>query len=117
VGKPCVYLLANHFQGALYCGVTSNLAFRIRQHREHVFDGFTSKHGIHRLVWFEFQTSMWKAIAREKAIKNWKRAWKIQLIERANPHWLDLASSEPMSHFLRRKLGPGIRRGDGAIQR
>ena len=85
-----VYLLANRKNGTLYVGVTSDLVRRIWQHREGVADGFTKQYGIHDLVWFEATTSIEAAIAREKQIKNWKRQWKVALIEKANPDWRDL---------------------------
>ena len=87
---PCVYLLASRRDGTLYVGVTSNLIRRVAQHRSDIRSGFTSDHGVHRLVWFEPHDLMESAIRREKAIKEWKRGWKVQLIERANPEWLDL---------------------------
>jgi putative endonuclease len=90
-GTPCVYILASGYNGTLYVGVTSNLIGRIIQHREERFDGFTKKHGIKRLVWFEAGESMEGAIAREKTLKKWPRDWKRNLIERQNPEWNDLA--------------------------
>ena len=90
---PCVYLLASHYQGTLYCGVTSNLVGRVWQHRNHVVEGFTKKYDVHKLVWYEQHATMECAIAREKAIKEWKRAWKIRLIETGNPYWIDLYES------------------------
>jgi putative endonuclease len=87
---PCVYLLASHYQGTLYCGVTSDLVNRVWQHRNDMVAGFTRTYGVHQLVWYEQHATMDFAIAREKAIKEWKRAWKIRLVERANPHWRDL---------------------------
>ena len=88
--EPCVYLLASRRDGALYLGVTSNLPKRVWEHRNHFVDGFTTKYGIRRLVWFERHETMESAIAREKSIKKWKRAWKIELIEAMNPEWCDL---------------------------
>lgn len=88
--QPCVYILANRRNGTLYCGVTSNLIKRVWEHKNHVVDGFTRRYGVQMLVWFEPCESMESAIAREKAIKNWKRRWKLDLIERANPDWRDL---------------------------
>lgn len=86
-----VYLLANSRHGTLYVGITSDLLKRIGQHRDGTFGGFTAKYGVHRLVWYEAHSSVVAAIAREKRIKNWKREWKINLIEVANPAWDDLA--------------------------
>ena len=68
-------------------GVTSNLALRVWQHRSHLVEGFTKRYGVNTLVWYEVHASMESAIAREKAIKNWKRAWKIALIEKSNSQW------------------------------
>lgn len=76
---------------ALYIGVTSNLLTRVHQHRTGALDGFTAKYNIRRLVWFESHELMESAIRREKRLKNWLRAWKITLIEQANPDWRDLA--------------------------
>jgi len=90
-GTPCVYILANRYNGALYVGVTSNLLARILQHRAGTFAGHTKKHGIYRLVYFEIGESMEGAIAREKQLKRWRRDWKRNLIERENPAWNDLA--------------------------
>ncbi len=87
---PCVYILASKHYGTLYTGVTSNLIKRIWQHRNNLVDGFTSKHSVHTLVWFEQHESMAAAIQREKQIKNWKRDWKIRLVEEHNPNWNDL---------------------------
>ena len=88
--QPCVYLLASRRNGTLYIGVTSDLVRRIWEHRNHVVDGFTKKYGVDKLVWYEPHDSMESAIQREKAIKEWKRAWKLDLIEKANPEWVDL---------------------------
>ena len=74
----------------MYVGVTSNLALRVWQHKSHLVEGFTKRYRVDRLVWYEVHTTMESAIAREKAIKNWKRAWKMVLIERSNPQWCDL---------------------------
>ncbi len=88
--QPCVYLLANRRNGTLYVGVTSDLIKRIWEHRNHVVAGFTQKYGVDKLVWYEPHGSMESAIQREKAIKEWKRAWKMNLIEKTNPEWVDL---------------------------
>ena len=89
--QPCVYILASRRNGTLYLGVTSNLMKRIWQHKNDLADGFTKRYQVHTLVWYELHGSMQTAIAREKAIKEWKRAWKIELIEKANPQWQDLS--------------------------
>lgn len=88
---PCVYILANRYNGAVYVGVTSNLLARVIQHREELFDGHTKKHCIKRLVYFEVAESMESAILREKQLKRYRREWKRNLIERQNPMWNDLA--------------------------
>ena len=88
--NPCVYILASGVKSTLYVGVTSNLAQRVWQHKDNMDGGFTKKYGVHRLVWYEVHESMESAIAREKAIKKWRRAWKVGMIEESNPSWLDL---------------------------
>ena len=87
---PAVYMLASCRNGTLYVGVTSNLSARVWQHKNDVVAGFTHRYRVHELVWFELHESMDTAIRREKAIKAWKRPWKLQLIEAANPRWRDL---------------------------
>ncbi|WP_422061627.1 GIY-YIG nuclease family protein [Sphingopyxis sp.] len=89
--SPTVYLLASRRNGTLYVGVTSNLIQRIHQHREGLIPGFTREYGVKSLVWFEQHATMDSAIRREKRIKKWNRAWKLQLIEKDNPDWRDLA--------------------------
>lgn len=88
--NPCVYVLASGWNGTLYVGVTSDLLKRIYEHKNDLVDGFSKKYRAHDLVWFEQHTTVGSAILREKAIKAWKRAWKIDLIEAGNPHWRDL---------------------------
>jgi len=85
-----VYILASRRHGTLYIGVTSDLLKRIWQHKEGLVEGFTKKYGVRTLVWFEQTESIESAIVREKQIKKWNRAWKIQLIEANNPVWNDL---------------------------
>ena len=87
---PCTYILASAPRGTLYIGVTSDLAERAWQHRNNLTPGFTSKHRIHRLVWFETHDTMDAAITREKRLKAWRRLWKLQLIESMNQYWRDL---------------------------
>ncbi|MEH3101760.1 GIY-YIG nuclease family protein [Sphingomonas adhaesiva] len=89
--QPCVYILASGRNGTLYVGVTSNMVGRIIQHRDRTFDGFTSRHSVHRLVWYETADTMDAAITVEKRIKKWPRQWKLNLIEHDNPEWSDLA--------------------------
>ena len=88
-----VYLLASERNGTLYVGVTNDLVRRVHEHRTDAVPGFTSRYGVHRLVWFDSTPSVEAAIHREKQMKNWKREWKIALIERKNPQWLDLYDS------------------------
>lgn len=87
---PCVYILASRERGTLYIGVTSDLPRRMWQHRTGQVAGFTRQYTVTRLVWFEVHQEMLAAIAREKRLKAWKRAWKIELVESSNPGWVDL---------------------------
>jgi putative endonuclease len=88
--QPCVYMLASKRNGTLYIGVTSDLVKRVWEHRQDFVEGFTKKYGVHDLVWYELLEDMMTAIAREKQMKEWKRAWKLELIEKMNPEWKDL---------------------------
>ena len=90
--RPCVYILASRPRGTLYIGVTSDLLERAWQHRHGLVAGFTRRYAVHTLVWHEQHADMHSAIAREKALKNWKRVWKLELVEIANPGWRDLYS-------------------------
>ena len=83
-------MLASRRNGTIYVGVTSALAERIWQHRNEMVEGFTKRHQVHNLVWYELHETMESAILREKAIKRWKREWKIREIEQANSYWRDL---------------------------
>jgi putative endonuclease len=85
-----VYLLASRKHGTLYVGVTRDLLGRAYQHKTRTVRGFTSRYKVHLLVWFETYDDALNAIAREKEIKKWRREWKINLIERSNPEWIDL---------------------------
>jgi len=85
-----VYILASRMNGTLYVGVTNDLARRTEEHRQGIAAGFTRKHAIHRLVYAESFEEIEEAIAMEKRLKRWRRAWKIQLIEKSNPEWRDL---------------------------
>jgi len=85
-----VYILANKRNGTLYVGVTNDLARRVQEHREGLVPGFTRRHGVRVLVYFEPHTDITAAIQREKRIKRWLRKWKLELIERDNPQWRDL---------------------------
>lgn len=86
----CLYLMASARNGTLYLGVTSDLLARVWQHRNEVVESFTKKYGCHRLVWYEAFDDIQQARHRELQMKKWKRAWKVELIERDNPQWLDL---------------------------
>ena len=90
--RPCVYILASRKHGTLYIGVTSNLAVRLEAHRAGEIEGFTKDYGVTRLVYAEFHDTMEAAIVREKQMKKWNRAWKVRLIEQANPEWQDLSA-------------------------
>ena len=90
VKQPCVYILASKRNGTLYIGVTSNLIQRVWQHKNDLVEGFTKRYVVHTLVWYEGHETMESAIVREKAIKEWRRAWKLDLIEKRNPAWKDL---------------------------
>ena len=88
-----VYLLSSGPFGTLYVGMTANLAKRVWEHKVKAIPGFTAKYGVHRLVWYEPHPSIEAAFVRERQIKKWKRAWKIELIEADNPQWIDLYPS------------------------
>ncbi|WP_309349205.1 GIY-YIG nuclease family protein [Parvibaculum sp.] len=88
-----VYIMTNMPRGTLYVGVTSDIARRVWEHREGAVEGFTKRHGLKRLVFVERHEDIEAAIAREKQLKNWQRAWKIDLILAANPGWDDLYES------------------------
>ena len=85
-----VYLLASRRYGTLYLGVTGDLVRRVSEHKTKAVPGFTAQYGVERLVWFEAHNDPSGAIAREKALKKWRRDWKIRLIEEQNPEWRDL---------------------------
>jgi putative endonuclease len=86
-----VYILASGKHGTLYIGVTSDLIRRAHQHMLKVVRGFTKRYDIHKLTYFEIFDDPLSAITREKQLKKWRREWKIQLIEKENPGWVDLA--------------------------
>ena len=88
--QPAVYILASKRNGTLYVGVTSDIVKRIWEHKNDIVEGFTKRYNVHRLVWYELHERMESAIAKEKQLKNWKRKWKLELIENCNPDWLDL---------------------------
>jgi putative endonuclease len=86
-------MMASRRNGTLYVGVTSRLAARAWEHRSGVAEGFTKRYGVHRLVWYEGHDTACAAITREKQIKKWRRAWKLEAIERRNPYWNDLSGT------------------------
>lgn len=88
--QPSVYIMANRRNGTLYVGVTSDLIKRVWEHRSDFVAGFTQKYSVHRLVYYEQHQTMDTAITREKRLKRWRRAWKLELIEKINPNWNDL---------------------------
>jgi putative endonuclease len=85
-----VYILASQKYGTLYIGITNNLLTRVYQHKEGLVTGFTKKYNVHQLVYFEIHYDVREAILREKRLKKWCRNWKLNLIEKDNPNWLDL---------------------------
>ncbi len=90
IQQPAVYILTSKRNGTLYTGVTSDLAKRIWEHKNDLVDGFTKRYRVYNLVWYELHADMISAIEREKNIKEWKRSWKMELIENNNPDWRDL---------------------------
>ena len=87
-----MYILASRKNGTLYTGVSSNLVKRVWEHKNNIYESFTKRYTVHTLVWYEMHETMDSAILREKVIKNWKREWKIKIIEERNPKWRDLYS-------------------------
>lgn len=85
-----IYIMTNAPRGVLYVGMTSDLPGRVREHRERLIDGFTHRYHLTRLVWYEAHLDAAVAANRERAMKRWRRAWKIEMIERGNPTWADL---------------------------
>ena len=104
--SPAVYILASGFHGTVYTGVTSNLLQRLYRHRSGQTLGFAARYDVYRLVWFEMHGEMEQAIRREKQLKNWRRDWKVALIERENPTWRDLAEDFGFGSLLK-KVDPG----------
>ena len=85
-----VYIMASKRNGTLNVGVTNDLARRVHEHRIGAVDGFTKKHNVKRLVWYETHSDVEVAIAREKTIKRWPRRYKLYVIEQMNPDWDNL---------------------------
>ena len=90
--QPYVYILASKRNGTLYVGVTANLSNRVWTHQQGLGEGFTKRHGVKMLVYAEAHETMYAAITREKALKKWRREWKLALIGRGNPEWRDLSA-------------------------
>ena len=88
-----VYIITNKKEGTLYIGVTSNLVKRVYEHKQKFIDGFSKKYNLTNLVYYEQFDSIENAIKREKQLKNWKREWKLNIINQFNPTWKDLYSS------------------------
>ena len=85
-----VYILASKRNGTLYIGVTNNLLKRVSEHKNNLVEGFTKKYNVHNLVYYETHNDTYCAITREKQMKKWKRKYKLELIEKSNPDWIDL---------------------------
>jgi putative endonuclease len=112
---PAVYIVAHKPLGVIYIGVTSSLWNRVATHKQGEIKGFTQKYNVKVLVWYEYHHSMDAAIKREKQIKEWKRDWKIELIEKFNPAWDDLHDRiDPISTLveLESDKDSGFRRND-----
>ena len=89
-GQHYIYILASKRNGTLYIGVTNDLLSRVYEHKSNIVEGFTSKYGVHKLVYYEAADDAESAIIRENQLKKWKRKWKIRLVEENNPEWTDL---------------------------
>lgn len=85
-----VYILTSKKNTVLYTGITNDLVKRVYEHKQNLISGFTKKYNVHKLVYYEQYNDVYEAITREKRIKEWKRQWKIELIEKSNPNWKDL---------------------------
>jgi len=104
-----VYILANRRHGALYVGVTNDLARRMTEHKARLVPGFTERYGIDTLVYVEEYGSILEAREREPAVKRWRRAWKVALIEKLNPEWRDLSDQIARGHGRTPVAVPGLR--------
>ncbi len=89
-----VYMLASKRNGTLYVGVTNDIERRVHEHKSDLNEGFTKRYHVHRLVWYEVHDDVFQAIRREKQLKKWNRRWKLELIEKHNPKWLDLVDKD-----------------------
>ena len=90
IRQPAVYILASARNGTIYIGVTSDLVKRVWEHKNNLVEGFSKRYNVHHLVWYELHEDVASAIEREKRLKEWKRAWKLNLIEKSNSKWNDL---------------------------
>ena len=88
-----VYILANNKNSTFYIGITNNLERRVYEHKQRMVKGFTKQYNLSKLVYFEETENVISAISREKCLKRWNRKWKLELIEKKNPNWEDLAES------------------------
>lgn len=113
--QPCVYILASKRHGALYVGVRSDLLARLHQHRVGAIEGFTSRYAVHRLAWFEQHETLEMAFQREKRIKKWNRDWKLNLIEQANPEWVDLAIGLGFEPLTSAQMDSRLRGNHGVV--
>ncbi|MGI8910966.1 MAG: GIY-YIG nuclease family protein [Rubrobacteraceae bacterium] len=111
--QPAVYILSSKRNGTLYTGVTGDLVKRIWEHRSSFVEGFTKRYGVHLLVYFEVHDHMTEAIRREKQIKKWNRAWKVDLIEKTNPRWHDLWATIVGSGDMDSRFRGNDGKGDG----
>jgi putative endonuclease len=100
-----VYFMANQKNKVLYVGVTNNLVRRVAEHKAKINNGFTGLYNCDKFVYYEVGEHMIDAIAREKQIKNWKREWKNELVEKINPQWLDLSDEIGVTEELVREIG------------
>ncbi len=114
--SPAVYIVANKPRGVIYVGVTSALWNRVGAHKQGAIKGFTKKYNVNLLVWYEHHHTMEAAIRREKQIKDWKRDWKLEMIEKFNPSWIDLHNHiDPIGTLVayEPEKDSGFRRNDG----
>jgi len=89
-----VYILASKRNGTLYVGMTNDIDRRIHEHKNDLNEGFTKRYQVHNLVWYEVHDDVLQAIRREKQLKKWMRPWKLELIEKHNPKWIDLVDED-----------------------
>jgi putative endonuclease len=113
---PAVYIMSNGPRGTTYVGVTSSLWDRVATHKDAGLVGFTTKHDIKGLVWYEHHHTMEGAIRREKQIKKWNRDWKVKMIEAFNPNWIDLHDDiDPLKFYTEPQLDSRLRGNDDVV--